>query len=190
MIDSIDRLGVDPRRLEIGLELAERTLAAVVGGFAVAGVDHDELGAGIHDYRAVCIEERARVHVGRCQHRLDVFLLHVGDQGVRERLAVDAVGHHADLMGSDLVAIDPGILLFGRRGGGNRWRDRDRCDEAAAAPASKERRDRLSMAFSQKARRFPSGAGSYTRQDNTKQGAVLRHRAPSRLASPRGATAG
>ena len=51
--DDIDGLGVDAGGLEIGVELAGRALAALEVRLAGAGVDDDELRAGIHRDRRI-----------------------------------------------------------------------------------------------------------------------------------------
>ena len=45
----IDCTPVDAGGGEIGVELADRTLGCLELGRSVAGIDHDQLAAGIHD---------------------------------------------------------------------------------------------------------------------------------------------
>ena len=95
--DGIDRLGVDAGGSQIGHQLAARSLGRLERRLARAGVDEHKLLAGVDDDRIVRTDENVRLHVEREQRRVDLLLLDVGDEIVRQLEAVDTVGDHRDL---------------------------------------------------------------------------------------------
>jgi hypothetical protein len=115
--DSIDGLGVDAGRSEIGQELAVRPLARIESRLAQAGVDDDELLSGIDDDRVVRSDVNVRFAVRRDKRRIDLLALDVGDHVVRQFETVHAIGHHGDLEAADLVAVPARRLRPGRRRG-------------------------------------------------------------------------
>ena len=85
---------------------------------ARAGVDQDQLAAGVDDNRREGVVEDVAVLVCGCQRGFDLFFLHIGHEIFQKFPAVDAIGHDGDLDVADLVAIKTGRLLAGRGRGG------------------------------------------------------------------------
>src|SRR3569832_888417 len=93
--------------------LSDRPLRRGESAETVAGVDRDQLRAGVHDHRAERDRDLAVGHVGR-GGRLDrLVLADVDDEVVRHGEGARAVHQLDDLKISDLVAIDATALDIG-----------------------------------------------------------------------------
>ena len=104
---------------------------------AVAGVDHDQLAAGIDDQRRELDRHLVLRHERLFERGVDFVLLGVEHEGIAQREVVDAVGDDGHLGVADLVAIETRRLLVGRRRGGPGWHcGKSGVAASAAAPAS------------------------------------------------------
>ena len=63
MIDDVDLVAVDAGGLQVGVELPGGALAVLEVRLAGAGVDHDQLRAGVHGARAVRDRDHVRVQL-------------------------------------------------------------------------------------------------------------------------------
>ena len=109
--DGVDRFRVDAGGGEIGRERAGRRCHLPAG----AGVEQDELRAGIDQQ----CRERRRQLLGRHErivHRLaDLGVIRIADEFLVDRAVPHAVIERGDLEGADLVTVEAGRLLAGRR---------------------------------------------------------------------------
>jgi hypothetical protein len=112
--DGIDRLGIDARGSHIGHQLAARSFGRLKRRLARARINEHELLAGVDDNRIVRPDENVRLHVDRQERGVDLLLLDVADEIVRQLEAVDTVGDHRDLEIPDLVAVPARHLRAGR----------------------------------------------------------------------------
>ena len=121
--DRIDRLRVDAGGRQILLVLAVGAVRFGGLGRAVTGVDGDQLRAGVDDDRVEDQRHRVFRQVRRFERGVDLVLLGVVHERVRQRERPRAVRHDGDLVDADLVAIESGRLLAARGRGGTRRRD-------------------------------------------------------------------
>ena len=133
----VDRLGVEACGDHVGGELSDIALARRERGGAVAGVDHDQLAAGIDDQRRELDRHLVFRHERLFERRVDFVLLDVEHERIGQREVVDAVGDDRHLGVANLVAIEARRLLFGgRRGGLGGHCGNSGVAARAAAPAS------------------------------------------------------
>ena len=139
--DGIDGAAVDTGGGEIGVELADDAFALLVHRGTKAGVDDDELRAGVHRDRRIGNDDLVLVEVHRLERLVDVFLLDVADERVGEWVGERTVGHGGHLDRADLVAVKARRLLVGLRRVGTRGhrgqrrergRGRGACEDGAA----------------------------------------------------------
>ena len=118
--DSINGVGINPDRREIGEERAVEPLGALVGGFTVAGVDDCEMAAGVDDDRVIRGLERLGFHDGGGQCRLHIGLARIRHKAVGHRYATLAIGDHRHFEAAELVAVIARRLFAGLRHGRTR----------------------------------------------------------------------
>ena len=119
----VDVLELNPGRREIVGELPKLPFGLVERARPVTRVDHDELRAGVHDDRRIVMDHPVGRQIGRLERLLHLRDRSIGDVGFGQRERARAVGRNRHLVGSDLVAIDAGRLLAGRRRGSLGGRD-------------------------------------------------------------------
>ncbi len=100
---------------EVLRQLAELALGLLEGARAAAGVEQDELRAGVDHDRRVVMDHLVGRQIDRLQRLAHLRDRRIGDVALRQREHARAIGEHRDLVRSDLVAIDAGRLLAGWR---------------------------------------------------------------------------
>ena len=115
-----------PGGLQVGLELAGDAFGALVARFASAGVDYNELAAGVDDNRIV--RRRHQVLWIECslKRTIEIGARLVGQVAVGKLECVGAVGHDRDLDRADLIAVPTRRLIAGQRRGGMRGQRAER----------------------------------------------------------------
>ena len=109
MTMAIDRVRLDPGGNEIVAQHAGRGRDLAAG----AGVDQNELVAGIDDQRRERRRQFVVRHEGRIERMLHFGERRVADEFVGDRPVPDAVIERGQLVRADLVAIDAGRLFVG-----------------------------------------------------------------------------
>lgn len=113
--DDVDRVAVDAGGLQIVVELAADALAALVVGFAGAGVHDHELGASLDDDRRVRDRHHVLFHVRGRECPVHRVLLGIEDEAIRQLEGVAAIGDGRDLEAADIVAVPARRLAAGER---------------------------------------------------------------------------
>ena len=128
----VDALGIDAGGGEILQGAADRALAGLESGDAVAAVDQHQLAAGVDELRVERHRHHALRHVGGFRSGQRLFLRDVFDERIGHRERARAVVDRGAFVSADLVAIETG-RLGPRRHRGARGRRAERCQGGGGA---------------------------------------------------------